>query len=58
MHTATGERLEGPPAPYVADDGSRHCGRCNGSGAVAVGPWGVRPPKVACPACAGRWTRG
>lgn len=29
------------------------CPHCNGSGAVAVGPWGVRPPKVTCSYCGG-----
>lgn len=29
------------------------CPLCLGSGAIAVGPWGVRPPKKTCPACNG-----
>lgn len=29
------------------------CPHCNGSGAVATGPWGVRPPKITCPQCGG-----
>ena len=27
---------------------------CLGSGRVAVGPWGVNPPKKTCPECSGR----
>lgn len=27
---------------------------CLGSGSVAVGPWGARPPKKTCPECSGR----
>lgn len=34
------------------------CETCLGSGQVAVGPWGVRPPKVKCPDCDGVWRRG
>lgn len=30
------------------------CRLCNGSGQVAVGPWGARPPKATCPECEGR----
>lgn len=29
------------------------CENCNGSGRVAVGPWGVNPPKEDCLACSG-----
>ena len=29
------------------------CRLCNGSGRVAVGPWGSRPPKKTCPECKG-----
>lgn len=35
-----------------------HCETCNGSGSVAVGPWGSRPQKEKCPDCDGKWTRG
>lgn len=29
------------------------CPTCNGSGMVAVGPWGSRPPRKRCPDCRG-----
>lgn len=29
------------------------CERCCGSGMVAVGPWGSRPPRETCPECHG-----
>ena len=29
------------------------CEACRGSGRVAVGPWGSRPPKVTCEDCSG-----
>lgn len=29
------------------------CEMCRGSGCVAVGPWGSRPPKVTCEDCGG-----
>lgn len=29
------------------------CEMCRGTGVVAIGPWGVRPPKVTCPECGG-----
>lgn len=29
------------------------CELCNGSRRVAIGPWGVNPPKVTCPECKG-----
>lgn len=29
------------------------CETCRGSGRVAVGPWGSRPPKVTCEDCSG-----
>jgi len=29
------------------------CEECRGSGMVAVGPWGSRPPKTTCAACGG-----
>lgn len=29
------------------------CPTCGGSGRIAVGPWGARPPKKECPQCAG-----
>lgn len=35
-----------------------YCETCNGTGKVAVGPWGVRPPKADCPDCDGKWRRG
>jgi DnaJ-class molecular chaperone len=29
------------------------CETCNGSGLVAYGPWGSRPPRKSCPECLG-----
>lgn len=29
------------------------CPNCYGTGSVAIGPWGVRPPKGPCPDCEG-----
>lgn len=29
------------------------CPLCRGSGRIADGPWGSRPPKKTCPACNG-----
>lgn len=32
---------------------AKPCERCCGSGMVAVGPWGSRPPRETCPECKG-----
>lgn len=29
------------------------CPECNGSGMVAIGPWGSRPARKICPVCNG-----
>lgn len=34
-------------------DGPGSCDLCRGSGSIAYGPWGVRPPKKTCPECNG-----
>lgn len=37
--------------PEVDEEGC--CRACRGTGLVAVGPFGVRPPRVKCDACGG-----
>lgn len=34
-------------------DSDMACEICRGTGSVAYGPWGVRPPKKECPECGG-----
>jgi DnaJ-class molecular chaperone len=44
-------------APEI--DGPDSCEMCRGTGAVAYGPWGARPPKKKCPECGGNgWREG
>lgn len=42
------QALADAPLPTV------QCPTCLGSGAIAVGPWGARPPKVKCGLCQGK----
>ena len=37
----------------VDSDSPDACGMCYGTGKVAQGPWGSRPPKTMCPDCGG-----
>lgn len=44
------------PLPPSSADGTETCRLCLGSDRIAVGPWGVRPPKKQCPECHGART--
>lgn len=37
----------------IDPDSDEACEMCRGTGAVAYGPWGARPPKKTCPECGG-----
>lgn len=53
------EERETPPRGRPEIDGPGSCEACRGSGMVAVGPWGARPPKMTCPTCGGSgWAPG
>lgn len=42
--------------PAAAVEQTETCRLCNGSGRIAVGPWGARPEKTECPECHGART--
>lgn len=47
-----------PPTKSPYDiKGTDKCPNCYGTGTVAVGPWGARPPKGKCPECDGTGKR-
>lgn len=46
--------LVDPSCRWHGDRVTEACAMCLGSGRVAIGPWGVSPPKKTCPECSGR----
>lgn len=44
-------------AAVARRDSDQACETCRGSGMVAVGKWGSRPPRVPCPDCDGTGER-